>query len=107
MPVQHFSSELLARLRQLEDSIAEKDAQINLITAQCVEAERRVAAIETSTFWRATYPLRRMTTGWPPGLRRTGRGAAKLAWWSLTLRLPSKLRQDRAHRRVTPGANTV
>ena len=96
MSVQNSNIDLDVRLRQLEDSIAEKDAQINRIMARCVEAERRVAAIETSTFWRATYPLRRITTGWPPGLRRAGRRAAKLAWWSLTLRLPSKLRQRQA-----------
>jgi hypothetical protein len=90
---QYSYAELVARLRQLEDSLAEKDAQIKIITARCVEAESRVTAIETATFWKATYPLRRMTTGWSPGLRRAARGGAKLAWWSLTLRLPSKLRQ--------------
>jgi hypothetical protein len=65
-------SELVARIRQLERSIAEKDAQI-------LEAKRQAAAIESSTFWKATYPLRKMITGWPPGLRRAARTGAKLA----------------------------
>ena len=90
------NTELVARLQQLEDFIAVKDTQINRITARCVEAERRTAAIETATFWRATYPLRRMMAGWPPGLRRIARAGSKLAWWSLTLRLSRKLCQRRS-----------
>lgn len=89
------NTELVARLQQLEDFIVVKDAQINRITARCVEAERRTVAIETATFWRATYPLRWMTARWPSGLRRIARAGAKLAW-SLTLRLSSKLRQRRS-----------
>jgi len=92
----YSSTELLARLRQLEDSLAEKDAQINDATVRCVEAERWAEAMDTATFWRVTYPLRRMSTGLPQALRRATVNGAKLAWWSLTLRLPSKLRQRRA-----------
>jgi hypothetical protein len=96
MSLEVSSTELGTRLRQLEEAIAEKDAQINHITARWIEADRRAVAIETATLWRATYPLRRLMTGLPPGLRRSVRGGAKLAWWLLTLRLLSKLRQRQA-----------
>ena len=96
MSVQHSKATLLARLRQLEDTIAEKDAQIKDATARSVAAERRAEVMETATFWRATYPLRRMTNSWPQTLRRAIVNGTKLAWWSLTLRLPSKPRQPRA-----------
>ena len=105
MSSQVSSTELVARLRQLEEAIAEKDAQINRITARCIEADRRVEAIETATLWKVSYPVRRLMTGWPPGLRRAVRGGAKLAWWLLTLRLPSKLRQRRASSRSQAGKN--
>jgi hypothetical protein len=102
MSVQDPDTELLACLRQLEDSLAEKDAQINYATARAVEAERRAMAIEAATFWKATHPLRTMTTRWPQAIRRAIVNGAELAWLSLTLRLPSKLRQRPAPLRAHP-----
>ncbi len=58
--------------------------------------KRAAEVIENATFWKVTHPLRKMTTRWSAGLRRAVRGSAKLAWWSLTLRLPGKLRERRA-----------
>ena len=83
---------------------AAAEDQRDAAMARCAEAERRAVAIETATFWRATYPLRRMTTGLPRGLRRAARGGAKLVWWSLTLRLPGKLRQRSARLRAYRAA---
>src|SRR5271169_2008776 len=102
MSVQQSTAELLARLRQLEDSIAEKDALIDDATARSVEAERYAEAIETATFWKVTYALRGMTTRWPQALRRAIVNGAELAWWSLALRFPSSLRQHRAPLRFHP-----
>jgi O-antigen biosynthesis protein len=48
------------------------------------------------TLRRAARWLRRWAARLPPRPRRLLRGAAKVAWWSLTLRLPSQLRQRRA-----------
>jgi Glycosyltransferase 61 len=64
---------------------------------QRAEAEQRAAAIERAAYWRATHPLRTLTGRLPPGLRRLIRRGAKLAWWTVTLRLPSKIRARRSH----------
>src|SRR5262249_20697921 len=77
--------------------------QINLITARWIEADRRALSIETATLWRASYALRRLLTGLPPGLRRAVRGGAKLTWWLLTLRLLVKGRQRQAPSRTNVG----
>jgi putative methyltransferase (TIGR04325 family) len=94
------STELVARLRQLEGSIAEKDAQLDHMTARYIETVRRAEAIEAATLWKVSYPLRRLMTRWPLGLRRAARTGSKFVWWSLTLRLPSKLRQRHARTRI-------
>jgi hypothetical protein len=62
MSVQLSSTELVSRLRQLDDTTTEKDAKINDLTARCIEAERRAEAVETATFWGISYPLRRLMT---------------------------------------------
>ncbi len=64
--------------------IAQRDAEI-----------ARLRMVETSTFWRASAPLRRLSTRLPASSRRTMRRAARLAWWSVTLRLPSRLSERR------------
>jgi TupA-like ATPgrasp len=71
MYVQMFSTELVGRLRQLEETITEKDARISDLTARCAEAERRAEAIEAATLWRISYPLRGLMTN----LRRAELGA--------------------------------
>ncbi|MDN3567120.1 methyltransferase domain-containing protein [Paeniroseomonas aquatica] len=67
------------------------------LAAECshaAAAHARVGAIEASTIWRATGPLRAALSA-APGIRRLGRRGAKLAWWSLTFQLPDRLRQRR------------
>ena len=59
-----------------------------------VAAHARANAIESSTLWRATRPLRAVLSA-TPGIRKLGRRSAKLAWWSLTFQLPARLRQRR------------
>ena len=98
MPIKHSNAKLLARLRQLENSIAEKDAQIDDAAARAVEAARYGKEIETATFWKVTYPLRWIATRWPQAVRRAVVNGAELTWLSLTIRLPRKLRPRRAPR---------
>ncbi len=64
--------------------------------AQARQAWQEREAVLSSTVWRATRPLRTAGHGLPPELRRALRAGAKLGWWSLTLRLPRKLRERRA-----------
>ncbi len=52
-------------------------------------------ALLRSTSWKATWPLRWAGEQLPPGVRRGFRAMAKLGWWSLTLKLPRKLRERR------------
>lgn len=54
------------------------------------ESARRIA-IESSTAWRMTAPLREMMVNWP-WLRRLTRRGAKGLWWLVTLQLPKRLR---------------
>jgi hypothetical protein len=93
---QRVANEQQSLLGEREAQLRAAEAALQDAHTQIIKAERRAEVIENATFWRVTYPLRRMITRWPTGLRRAVRGTAKLAWWSLTLRLPSKLRQRRA-----------
>lgn len=84
----------------LNQAVAERDAQIIKLNADLLDAEQRYAAIEGSTTWKVTYPLRSLTEDHPV-LRRVCRGAIKLTWWTMTGRLIRRLR-DRQMMAVTP-----
>ncbi len=58
-------------------------------------AEKELEVLRASTLWRATEPLRSFAKRLPPPLRRALRGAAKLSWWTLSLRLRGKLAERR------------
>ena len=53
--------------------------------------ERQLRAIETSTLWRATAPLRAVASRWPGLTRRLSR-ALRLLYWTATLQLGARLR---------------
>jgi len=53
---------------------------------------RQHRALLNSTLWQALHPLRAVGRALPCSVRRAARGALKIAWWTLTLQLPSKLR---------------
>lgn len=53
-------------------------------------SSRRLEAIESSESWRITAPLRAMGIA-APALARLTRRAVKLAWWTLTLQLHTRL----------------
>ncbi|MER0240311.1 glycosyltransferase [Fulvimarina sp. MAC8] len=54
------------------------------LTNQRNSLRERVSAIETSTLWRSTGPIRRIAEGMPRPVRRLGRGALRTAYWVLT-----------------------
>jgi GT2 family glycosyltransferase len=72
------------------------DAELRLAEAQkaAVEFERRLHEVYGSTSWRVTAPLRIFSTRFH-GSARVFRGSAKVAWWTLTLQLPGRLRARR------------
>jgi GT2 family glycosyltransferase/SAM-dependent methyltransferase len=95
------------RLQLINETTAALDAQ----RARADNAERRLAheaaerhqtlsrlhALELSTAWRITWPLRRASARFPT-LARTLRRGAKLAWYAGTLQLPRRYRLWRDHR---------
>ena len=64
---------------------------------EAASAEFRLAAVEGSTVWKATWPLRR-TAGRFPAASRLTRRAAQLSWWTITGQMPQRLRWRRAKR---------
>jgi len=63
---------------------------------QAAGTERRLGAIEASSIWRATRPLRGVGQRFP-FLARSLRQGAKVAWWTGTLQLPRRYRMWREH----------
>jgi SAM-dependent methyltransferase len=81
--------EQAAALDQAQLELAQAREQVRLIT-------RDRDAVVQSTAWRATWPLRRLVALVPAAARRRLRQALRLAWWSVTLQLGSRLRGRRA-----------
>jgi hypothetical protein len=79
-----------ANLRAMQAEAKATQAQI-----ECEQARQERDALLSCTLWKATWPLRIAGQRLPPGLRRVLRVGAKLTWWSLTLKLPRKLRERR------------
>lgn len=66
------------------------------VEAQREAALQRLAAIETSTTWRATAPVRRALERLPT-VRILARRALRAGWWAVTGQLPARLRERRAY----------
>src|SRR5262249_41245915 len=88
---------LLDAVRGERDAAIAREAQARRLVefvrddaAAKATAEAQLAAILSSTTWRATMWLRNIL-GNRPTLRNTLRRCAKLAWWTVTLQLPGKL----------------
>jgi GT2 family glycosyltransferase/SAM-dependent methyltransferase len=91
--------------REAEERVAREAAKVEAfwgvlgraeLRAQTAEAaaaasSHRAAAIEASTLWRATAPLRWMA-GRFPRASRAARRVLRAAYWTLSLRLPRRLR---------------
>jgi len=92
---------------------ARRDVYDANLRAEQAQMERDQAlrdrdAVVRSTIWRATWPLRAAAQRLPVGARRAVRMALTLVWWSITLKLPRKLRargSPRASGQAGPGAN--
>lgn len=87
--------------RERERYAAEVIAELQPAAAQgqrALQLEQRLRAMEASTIWRATRPLRAVGTRFPFLARNLGRGA-KLAWWTVTLQLPRRYAMWQASRR--------
>jgi hypothetical protein len=87
---------------ELQQAKAESDGRGVMLLTRLTTAEARIAQLQqerakylSSTSWRVTAPLRGIGKLTPRIFRRGLVGGLKLAWWSLTLQLPRKLRHRR------------
>jgi len=95
-----------AAIRKFEFDIdqARREAATAHGDANTVRAQ--LFAFQGGTIWQATWPLRWALRASPPSLRRLGRRAGKLVWWSATLKLPGKLREFGRARAAVAGPQT-
>jgi len=84
--------------RELADHaarLAAQDQSHHAAVQQLAAVTQQLAAVEGSTSWKLTLPLRAALET-RPGLQTTGRRIAKLGWWTATGQLPRRLRARRA-----------
>jgi FkbM family methyltransferase len=101
------ADQLIVNLRaQLE----EEQQTLKGLRSELSAWTRRALAVENSTFWRATGPLRRLSDWLPSAVRANLARAARLVWWTVSLQLRTRLReravriaQDRATRAAPEG----
>ncbi|HEY1794906.1 MAG TPA: class I SAM-dependent methyltransferase [Stellaceae bacterium] len=97
--------------------LARMQGEMARMHGEMARMQGEYAAVVSSTLWQSTRPLRALGNLIPASARRMARGAIKLAWWSLSLKLFRKLRERHAaghqpsHARAarsaaeTPGRN--
>jgi len=88
-------SERDSQIANLEQTIAERDNQITSLDLAYFETKTQLTAVENSTIWKMSFPLRRILTRMP-SFRRYCRRTAKLVWWIGTFQLGKKLYEWRA-----------
>jgi len=91
---QHQRTRQIAQ-QQLDAAERRREAEVAAAQASRENTQRQLDAILRSTAWRMSHPLRSVGGRLPRPVRRALRGSAKIAWWTLTLRLPAKIRARR------------
>ncbi|MGA2794178.1 MAG: FkbM family methyltransferase [Roseiarcus sp.] len=81
-----------AVIAELEDKGLKLEAQLSSAQDRIANLQRDLDALLASTSWRATAPLRFIHLRFP-GLHRLLRRSLTLAWWTMTSRLPLRLRE--------------
>ncbi|MDP9932689.1 FkbM family methyltransferase [Variovorax paradoxus] len=100
-------SQLIALRSELHSVNESKNAQVAAANGQAALAEHRYIAIQNSTMWRSTAPVRKLTGMLTGTARARVRRAAKAVWWLLTPALiPQRLKfiRDRKTILVEQGA---
>ncbi|KVR42929.1 hypothetical protein WK17_15675 [Burkholderia multivorans] len=75
----------------LNEALSATDAKLRAAQAEVAALSTQIDHITSSTVWRVSRPLRAVASHIPVGARRAIRGAAKLAWWTVTLQLRERL----------------
>jgi GT2 family glycosyltransferase/SAM-dependent methyltransferase len=105
-------AELDAEQRRLRQDLAHTEQSLAHAVQAAASAELRLAAVEGSSVWKSTWPLRRLA-GRTPRAAKLARRLAQLGWWTISLQLPQRLRWWRANRAarlappVTPPASLM
>ena len=86
-----------SRSSVLEDSLRR---ELEIAREERAQAQAGLAAVEHSTAWRLTGPLRGVARRLPGGLRRNLARSVYVVWWAVSLQLPARLRH-RAMRNAT------
>lgn len=93
-------AEISTEQRELVERVRFEEVQARQARQQLLEIRDRLAGIENSTIWKLTWPVRAFGSRLPSGLRLNFGRAARLAWWTVTLQLPRRLR-ERADRQAS------
>jgi lipopolysaccharide biosynthesis protein len=89
-----------AKAHNLEQDVVKVVQEATCAQRQATEAQGILREIQDSTFWKASFPLRRALSSQSPATRRRARRLLRLAWWAVTLKLPSKISEWRAVQRA-------
>jgi GT2 family glycosyltransferase/SAM-dependent methyltransferase/glycosyltransferase involved in cell wall biosynthesis len=73
-------------IQTMEARLALANRSLEHATREAASAEQRLQAMEASTLWKSTWPLRRFAAN-HPGLARQGRRVLKVLWWTATFQL--------------------
>jgi hypothetical protein len=87
--LEHAAADMKRSTEVQAERLASAQREICLAQRRAAEFERRLAAIETSTMWRATLPLRAACLHFPR-LARLLRGSMKLGWRGIAVLRPQK-----------------
>ncbi len=86
-----------ANAKSLAQAVRLAERRADTAEATALAAAARAAAIEGSTIWRATRPLRKVLARFPNS-HHHARRMLRVGWWTVTLQLPTRLRERRAQR---------
>jgi GT2 family glycosyltransferase len=84
----------------LEAAIRRRESRIADMEAELAGVRRELEAVHASMSWRVTSPLRRISSR-APAFAGVAQSILRLAYWTVTLRLPSRLRAERTRRELT------
>ena len=93
------SKSLEEEIAILKAAVSRAEADAEKMQVQLIDALTQCSAMEASTSWRLTRPLRLLGGKLSPKLKRNLHRGAKAVWWTITLQLPARIRAWRASSR--------
>ncbi|MBS0343571.1 MAG: hypothetical protein JSS56_23960, partial [Proteobacteria bacterium] len=81
------SKSLEEEIATLKAAVSRAEADAEKMQVQLIDALTQCSAMEASTSWRLTHPLRVLGKKLSPKLKRNLLRGVKVAWWTITLQL--------------------